>query len=96
MVYHLFLGINYPNVQDAQERLNEGTISQKDYDIIKINNAKGKPIWHTSLGGEIGIHGNGPIKPSGDWTAGCIALTNEGIEEIWAISKIGTKVDIYD
>ena len=30
----------------------------------------------------------------GDWTAGCIAVTNAEIEEIWAVTPIGTKVEV--
>jgi L,D-peptidoglycan transpeptidase YkuD (ErfK/YbiS/YcfS/YnhG family) len=30
----------------------------------------------------------------GDWTAGCIALTDAQIEELWAHATIGTVVDI--
>ena len=49
-------------------------------------------------GGDIFIHGgprlgidrNGP-----DWTAGCIAVTNEEIEEIYAMVRTGTPISIY-
>ncbi len=52
-----------------------------------------------SPGGDIFIHGqpnkvpNG-MKVKGDWTAGCIALTNTQMREIWAITPIGTSVEI--
>lgn len=48
-------------------------------------------------GGAIFIHGqpNGMSKrPAGDWTAGCIALSNEEIEEIWSLVGDGTPVDL--
>lgn len=50
-------------------------------------------------GGDIMIHGqpNG-LAPDrifrGDWTAGCIAVTNAEIEELWAAIDIGTAVEI--
>ncbi len=48
-------------------------------------------------GGAIFIHGqpNGmAIRPPGDWTAGCIALSNAQIEDVWALVGDGTPVDI--
>ena len=34
------------------------------------------------------------FKVKGDWTAGCIAVTNAEIEEIFAHAAIGTEVEI--
>ena len=49
-------------------------------------------------GGDIFIHGqpNGYSgkKIRGDWTAGCAAVSNAEIREIWARVPIGTKVEI--
>lgn len=50
-------------------------------------------------GGDIMLHGQPnsmPVgmKAKGDWTAGCIALTNDQIEEIWRVTQIGTVVEI--
>ena len=49
-----------------------------------------------SPGGEIFIHGT-PINFLGqdDWTWGCIAVTNEEIEEIYAMVNNGTVIYIY-
>lgn len=52
-----------------------------------------------SPGGDIFIHGQPNALPdaaklTGDWTAGCIALTNAEIREVWAVAPIGTKVEI--
>ncbi len=49
-------------------------------------------------GGDIFIHGQptgyaGP-KIRGDWTAGCAALSNEEMREIWSRVAIGTAVEI--
>ena len=49
-------------------------------------------------GGDIFIHGLGPEgralnKP--DWTAGCIAVTDEEIEEIFAMLRPGVPIFIY-
>ncbi len=47
-------------------------------------------------GGDIFIHGQkGWIDPGdGNWTAGCIAVTNKEIEEIYAMVGIGVPIDI--
>ena len=52
-----------------------------------------------SPGGDIFIHGQPNALPDGlkimgDWTAGCIAVTNAEIREIWAVTPVGTKVEI--
>mgnify|MGYP002651730834 CR=1 FL=1 len=50
-------------------------------------------------GGDIMIHGQPNQVPEGyrvkgDWTAGCIAVTNAEVAEIFAHAKIGTEVEI--
>lgn len=53
--------------------------------------AKGK-----SPGGDIFIHGQDPENPaqSGDWTAGCIAVKDHQIREIYQLVPVGTPVFI--
>ena len=73
------LGISYPNETD-------------------IHNARqlGK-----SPGGDIKIHGLmngwgflGWLNRYSDWTAGCIAVTNSEMEELYRAVKIGTRIEI--
>ena len=50
-------------------------------------------------GGDIMIHGQPNSLPEGyivkgDWTAGCIAVTNAEMREIWAATPTGTLVEI--
>ena len=52
-------------------------------------------------GGDIEIHGlqngrgdTGAYHRTADWTNGCIALTDEEIEEIWTSVPVGTPVEI--
>lgn len=50
-------------------------------------------------GGDIMIHGQPNqvaegFKVKGDWTAGCIAVTNPEIRELFAHTQIGTEVEI--
>jgi murein L,D-transpeptidase YafK len=58
--------------------------------------------WGVPPGGHIMLHGlpNGVSAervghPRRDWTEGCIALTNEEIDEIWARVEDGTTIIIY-
>jgi murein L,D-transpeptidase YafK len=53
-------------------------------------------------GGSIEIHGLansfawlGARHLKRDWTAGCIAVTNEEMDELMAIVPLGTRIDIY-
>lgn len=77
--YHLSLHINYPKKRDKKNA------QQRGYDP----------------GGDIFIHGlpngeelaNTKYKAR-DWTAGCIAVENRDIEEIWALVKDGTPIEI--
>lgn len=49
-------------------------------------------------GGDIFIHGEPVVgrRPRGrDWTAGCIAVNDREIEEIWSMVPIGTPVTIF-
>ena len=46
-------------------------------------------------GGDIFFHGTPPEKPRGtDWTAGCMAVSNDEIEELYAMLRAGTPVFI--
>jgi len=47
-------------------------------------------------GGDIKIHGTGrgvPFIP-GDWTLGCIAVTNEEIDELYEHTPVGAEIEI--
>jgi murein L,D-transpeptidase YafK len=47
-------------------------------------------------GGDIFIHGQpGWTKVRGDWTAGCIALTDKQMEEVYAMVNPGTMINIF-
>ncbi|HML36992.1 MAG TPA: L,D-transpeptidase [Bacillota bacterium] len=92
--FTLFLGISYPNIQDAERGLAEGLISQEEFDHIKTSIESGKrPCWETTLGGKIGIHGMGATR---DWTAGCVAMDDDDIRWLWDQAEIGDSVEIYE
>lgn len=90
--FHLFLGISYPELPDAERGLSSGLISEAQARAIREAAAAGRvPPWNTRLGGEIGIHGGGG---GTDWTLGCVAVENPQIEELWEAVPLGTTVRI--
>jgi murein L,D-transpeptidase YafK len=77
--YHRGLHVSYPNAEDRKRAAKLGV----------------------SPGGAIMIHGLptgkgwvGPAHRLYDWTLGCIAVTDQEIEEIWALVPVGTPVEI--
>ena len=92
--FYLSLGLSYPNIEDAQRGLRDRLITQEEHDaIIKAINERKMPPQNTALGGEIYIHG-GPNGATTDWTAGCIALNNKEIKELFDAVTIHTPVVI--
>ncbi|MFN7929282.1 MAG: L,D-transpeptidase family protein [Blastocatellia bacterium] len=90
--FYLSLGVSYPNIADAQSGLRRKLISQAQHDaIVAAINAQQKPPQNTKLGGDIFIHGGGNVS---DWTAGCIALTNQDIKELFDLLPVKTPVKI--
>ncbi len=88
--FHLSLGLNYPNAEDARRGLAEGAIGPADYaEIVEADRARKIPPWKTPLGGEIFIHG-----ASGEATAGCVALEDAAIEDLFVRVDLGTRVTI--
>lgn len=86
------LGLSYPNEENAERGLAAGSITRREYrQIIDAIAHFRQPPWKTSLGGEIMIHGNGS---GSDWTAGCIALEDEEIDELFIEIPLGTPVEI--
>lgn len=91
--YLYFYGLNYPNDEDARRGLNQGVISQEEYQqIITASQSGNIPLWNTSLGGEVGIHGAGSLM---DWTKGCVAVSDADILTLTDYLHIGTSVEIY-
>lgn len=75
-MYHLSLGISYPDPQDKARAMMLGQ----------------------QPGGDIMIHGRGAYgnkQKSRDWTAGCIAVSDKEIEDIFSMVRPGTPVVIY-
>jgi murein L,D-transpeptidase YafK len=77
--FHRALHISYPNGEDRRRARRRGV----------------------SPGGAIMIHGLpngrgaiGKAHLTQDWTEGCVAVTNEEIEEIWRVVPNGTRIEI--
>ncbi|HEV8323410.1 MAG TPA: L,D-transpeptidase family protein [Myxococcota bacterium] len=102
--FHRFLGLSYPNAEDAARGLRDGLIGRSAFDDIRAALTRHeRPSWATPLGGAIGIHGRGvrAAAPGGgvavvDWTAGCIAVTDEEIQEIYEqfVTSTGVPVEV--
>lgn len=100
--YHRFLRINYPNLEDAVDALRRGTITQREFNELKFEFYYDDcPNPDTELGGSIGIHGTGRLNYIFknlpfvyNWTDGSVALSNENLDEILSVVKVGTKVVI--
>lgn len=91
--FTLFMGLSYPNALDAERGLRDGLINQEQHDkIVEAINNHLRPDWETDLGGKIGIHGKGSAF---DWTAGCVALDDEDIVDLWKYIEKGDRVVIY-
>lgn len=95
--YHLFFGFNYPSIENAQKALIKGLVTPKTFTKIAIAHKHNQvPPQNTPMGGLIGIHGLGrgdkEIHATMNWTHGCIALTNEQINNLDKLIKNGTKV----
>jgi len=90
--FYLSIGISYPGIDDAMRGLEKGLISISEHDeIVKAIKKQGAPLQKTKLGGEIYIHGYGNLT---DWTAGCIALPNSDMKELFDAIPIRTPVRI--
>lgn len=76
--YHLALLINYPNEED-KKRFAEDL-------------RQGRIQRNTQIGGLIEIHGQGG--KGSDWTDGCVALTDQDMEQLFQATKEGTIVTI--
>jgi murein L,D-transpeptidase YafK len=96
--YTLSLGLSYPNEEDAARGLRDGLIVQEQHDAIvgacrsrSFDANAWESLWKTPLGGEIMIHGKGAGR---DWTAGCVAVSDDDIRELYSLLPLGAPVRI--
>jgi murein L,D-transpeptidase YafK len=77
--YHLALHISYPEQRDVDRAAAQGRSAGSDIMIHGLPNGRG---WI------------GALHRRRDWTAGCIAVTDFEIEEIWRAVPDGTTIEI--
>jgi lipoprotein-anchoring transpeptidase ErfK/SrfK len=77
--FHLALHISYPSDEDNGRAAARGVSAGSDIMIHGIQNGRG---WI------------GAFHRWKNWTAGCIALTDEEIEELWRVTPNGTTIEI--
>ncbi|HEY2067721.1 MAG TPA: L,D-transpeptidase family protein [Gemmatimonadaceae bacterium] len=77
--YHLSLQISYPDAAHRARAEALGVSPGGNIMIHGLPNGRGSVgAWHRNF----------------DWTNGCVALTDEEIEEIWNVVPIGTPIEI--
>jgi murein L,D-transpeptidase YafK len=77
--FHLALHVSYPSDEDKARAAERGVNAGFDIMIHGIQNGRG---WI------------GAFHRLKDWTAGCIAVTDEEMEELWRVTSDGTTVEI--
>lgn len=78
--FHIALLLSYPNDEDLKRAHELGVDPGSDIEIHGLQN---------------GLDWVGSIHKYVDWTDGCIGVTDEEIEEISSLVKVGTPVVIY-
>lgn len=97
--YHRFFIIDYPDEARARQARDAGEIDEPTFQAIRSAGRAGRlPPQDTPLGGNLGIHGLGNGDPvvheSFNWTQGCVAVTNEQIDRLAELVRVGTRVVI--
>ena len=97
--FHRFLGLDYPDRKRAWRARENGQLEDGDWRAIRSAHERDSiPPQNTPLGGQIGIHGIGEGDPEihdqFNWTNGCVALTNEQLDDLTTRVHIGTRVEI--
>ena len=92
--YYRAFVLSYPNPTHALRGLEQGLITEAQYQAIVRADAAGEaPPMGTPLGGMIEIHGSGSGRREA-WTRGCIALRNVHMDDLWDVVQVGTPVVI--
>lgn len=98
--FYRFMGLSYPNIEDARRGLARKLIDQAAF--LKIKTAIKhhlRPPSGTRLGGMIGIHGEGEYRDFTkrhriNWTEGCISVSDEDMKVLYEKVEVGTPVVI--
>lgn len=94
--FYKAIRVSYPNKVDVQTAKDLGVSPGGDIMIHGYpNNFKEMKAWLKSVG--LGFFSDGMIRaslPYFDWTSGCIAVTDEEIDEIYNLISLPTKIII--
>ncbi len=98
--FYKFFALEYPNRENADLALQENRIDLATWEKIIKAIDKNRPVpQNTSLGGHLGIHGIGKgdidIHRRYNWTNGCVAITNEQIDQLSRWVRPGIRVTIF-
>jgi len=77
--YHKAIHISYPNREDRRRAAAAGVSPGGDIMIHGLPEGVGRLIYW---------------KKGRDWTDGCIAVSNEAMDEIWTMVPVGTPIEI--
>jgi murein L,D-transpeptidase YafK len=77
--YHRALRLSYPNADDRARARALGVTPGGDVMIHGLPNGQGRV---------------GAAHRARDWTFGCVALTDDAVDELWAAVPVGTPVRI--
>jgi murein L,D-transpeptidase YafK len=77
--FHLSLHVSYPSTKDIENAQRAGVRPGGDIMLHGVRN---------------GFEWIGSLHLLADWTQGCIAVTNEEIEEIWFLVSDGIPIEI--
>lgn len=102
--YGIMMYLNYPNMSDISASYRLGEISKEEFEKLKfeyfykICPGASEPVVH-----RIGIHGIGQLNfifknlPFVfNWTNGSVAMSDEGMKELYSVIKRGTPVVIKE
>lgn len=101
--FRTFMHLNYPNQDDINHAYGKGLLDWGEYERLLTGMAhNGVAPQNSVLGGVVGIHGMGTKDPmlvryhkKTNWTDGCIALTDEEIDNLAVLLDVGTVVMIH-
>lgn len=83
--FYKSLHISYPNKADTSQAQARGVSAGGDIMIHgtakKTTGSEGQPFYN--------------YLPKGDWTFGCVSVTNKNMDEIWNNVKNGTPIEIF-
>lgn len=100
--FNKFFRLSYPNEKDITEAFRENWITKSEFLLLQQSSKNNDcPSDSTAISANIGIHGMGRfnfifknLPFSFNWTNGSVSISDENINEIYPIIKVGTRVSI--